>query len=110
MRPPGVIDTQAPTKPKPLPQVGALQPVDLTRMLWGFARLGQHPGMRLLQAAASHLCHVLPMCPAPLLPRLLWSFQRFQEMGFRDDILIVALAQELPRAAQYRDQASECSW
>lgn len=91
-------------------QVGALQPVDLTRMLWGYARLEHPPGTRLFQAAASHLLGVLPTCPAPLLYRLLWSFRRFQVMGFHEDSVMVAIAQELPRAAQYRDHASECSW
>lgn len=92
-----------------LVQVKALQPIDLTRMLWGFARLEHHPGMPLLQNAASQLCEVLPACPAPLLRRLMWSFQRFQGMGFRDAALVVAFARELPRA-QDRDQASECAW
>ena len=85
----------------------ALRPADLTRLLWGFARLGHHPG-RLLDAAAGQLCDVLPDCPAPLLPRLLWSFQQFQHMGYRNEAIMVALAQELPRAA--RGPETYSSW
>lgn len=91
-------------------QVKALQPTDLTRMLWGFARMGHYPGARLLVSAASQLCLELPTCPPALLRRLLWSFKRFQTMGYHDDSILVAIIEELPRAAHLRDDASECAW
>jgi len=80
-----------------LVQVSALQPADLTRMLWGFARLQHHPGP-LLAAAAVEVRERLPDYPPSLLRWLAWSFQQFEALAafghFRDEVLMRALSRQ----------------
>ena len=78
-------------------QVSALQPADLTRMLWGFARLQHHPGP-LLATAAAEVREQLPQYPPSLLRWLAWSFQQFEALAafghFRDEGLMRALRRQ----------------
>ena len=93
-------------------QVGALQPADLTRMLWGFARLQHHPGP-LLGAAAVEVREGLPAYPPMLLRWLAWSFRQFAALEafghFRDEALMRALARQLAlHRAQQESHSSDC--
>ena len=94
-------------------QVTALQPADLIRMLWGFARLRHHPGP-LLAAAAHEVRERLPAYPPTLLRWLAWSFRQFEtldEFGrFRDPGLTRAISRQLALhrvRAQQHSQSSE---
>ena len=91
-------------------QVTALQPADLTRMLWGFARLRHHPGP-LLAAAAREVRERLSAYPPTLLRWLTWSFRQFEtldEFGqFRDPALSRALSRQLALHRVRGQQQSE---
>jgi hypothetical protein len=99
-----------------LAQVTALQHADLTRMLWGFARLRHHPGL-LLAAAAREVRERLPAYPPTLLGWLAWSFRQFEtldEFGrFQDAGLTRAISRQLALhrvRGQQQSQSSDLEW
>ena len=94
-------------------QVGALQPADLARMLWGFARLQHHPGP-WLAAAAAEVREQLPAYPPSLLRWLVWSFQQFAVLDvfghFKDEGLMRALSRQVAiQKAEQHSQSSDCT-